>query len=136
MKKNRIILASTDDRGAITSLQAWQIVSSHRLRTGAFATALERFLQLINVLLQGIYPLLQLLLAGVLNLAHLLAAAVHHFGVGQSPGFHRLSHQLCTARASCSSSSSIRLKPRRTPSAAWMPIVSRSEASSSGLERC
>ena len=50
----------------------------------------QGLLQLIDVLLQGIDPLLQFLLAGVLSLIHLLAAAVHHFGVGQSPGLHRL----------------------------------------------
>ena len=53
-----------------------RIASSHRLGTGAFATAFKRFLQLINILLQFLDPLLQLLLANVLGLVHLLTAAV------------------------------------------------------------
>jgi hypothetical protein len=53
-----------------------RIASSHRLGTGAFATAFKRFLQLINILLQFLDPLLQFLLTGVLGLIHLLAAAV------------------------------------------------------------
>ena len=80
----RAIRASTDDRGAITVLHVWQITFSHQLRTGAFATALERFLQTVNVLLQVFDALLQLLLAGVLDLIHLLAAAVHQLGVSLS----------------------------------------------------
>ena len=81
--KNRIILASTDDRGAITDLQAWPLLlaTNHGL---ALSPPLSTF-KPINVLLQVFEPLLQLLLAGVL--IHLLAAAVHHLGVGQSPGF-------------------------------------------------
>ena len=55
-----MILASTDDKGAITGLQVQALSCSYLLRTGAFDTALKSFLQLINVTLQ-------LLLAGLLN---------------------------------------------------------------------
>ena len=68
-----MVLASTDDKGAITGLQVCAPFCSYLLRTGAFDTALHSFLSLIDVTLQVFNALLQSLLAcGRAQLIHLL----------------------------------------------------------------
>ena len=49
----------------------------------AVQTSAQRFLQVLNVLLQLLNPESQITFAALLSIIHLLTTTVHHFGVGQ-----------------------------------------------------